>query len=389
MTENDYSTLLQKVAENFSDRTYENLMDEALDRIDDNLDKRAGSMVWNGNAPCLAEMAQIYLALDFIFTATYISTAPREYLIKRAADRSITPKEATKAVLKAKMNVKVPVGTRFSLEELNYSVIGYVENETTDEAFMHLIECETAGTDGNSFYENGQLIPIDYVDGLSAAVTAGVHTLGEDEEDTEVFRARVIESLRSIAFGGNIADYKNKALSFSGIGQVRVLPVWNGAGTVKLILMSTDVKNPTVGSTKITEIKEAIDPTENKGKGYGLAPIGHTVTVESVEEEEINVSLKIKLSSGADVDTAKAQIEKQIKKYFSSLAEKWQDGGDITVRLAYLQYLILDECKQIVDITETTISGEEERPEDEKDNPNYDVKDNKLPKLGELNIETE
>ena len=341
MTENDYSTLLQKVAENFSDRTYENLIDEALDRVDDNLDKRAGSMVWNGNAPCLAEMAQIYLALDFIFTATYISTAPREYLIKRAADRSITPKEATKAVLKAKMNVKVPIGTRFSLEELNYTVIGYVESETTDEAFMHLIECETAGTDGNNYYENGQLIPIDYVDGLSTAVTAGVHTPGEDEEDTEVFRARVIESLRSIAFGGNIADYKNKALSFGGIGQVRVIPIWNGAGTVKLILMSTDVENPTVSSTKITEIKEAIDPTENEGKGYGLSPIGHTVTVESVKEEAVNITLKVELASGADVDTAKAQIEKQIKKYFSNLAEKWQDGGDITVRISYLQCLLI------------------------------------------------
>lgn len=380
MTENDYSTLLQKVAENFSDRTYENLMDEALDRVDDNLDKRAGSMVWNGNAPCLAEMAQIYLALDFIFTATYISTAPREYLIKRAADRSITPKEATKAVLKAKMNVKVPIGTRFSLEELNYTVIGYAESETTDEAFMHLIECETAGTEGNNYYENGQLIPIDYVDRLSTAVTAGVYTFGEDEEDTEVFRARVIESLRSIAFGGNIADYKNKVLSFSGIGQVRVLPIWNGAGTVKLILMSTNSSSPTVDSTKIADIKEAIDPEDNEGKGYGLAPIGHTVTVESVAEEEINISLKIKLSSGTDVDTATAQIEKQIKKYFSNLADKWQDGGDITVRLAYLQYLILDECKQIVDITETTIGTKA---------ANYVVKNNKLPKLGTLTVTTE
>ena len=380
MTENDYSTLLQKVAENFSDRTYENLMDEALDRVDDDFDKRPGSMVWNGNAPCLAEMAQIYLALDFVFTATYISTAPREYLIKRAADRSIFPKEATKAILKAKMNVKVPIGTRFSIEELNYSVVGYVDGETTDEAVMHLIECETAGIIGNEYDKGKQLIPIDYVDRLSVATTAGVHTFGTDEEDTEVFRARVIESLRSIAFGGNIADYKNKASSFKGIGQVRVLPVWNGPGTVKLILMSTDVNNPTVDSTRIAEIKEKIDPTENAGKGYGLAPIGHTVTVESVKEEAINVSLKVKLSSGADVDTAKAQIEKQIKKYFSSLAEKWKDGGDSTVRISYLQCLIFEECKQqIVDITKTVIGTKAE---------NYDVKDNKLPKLGTLNIET-
>ena len=375
MTENDYATLLQKVVENFSDRTYENLMDEALDRVDDEFDKRAGSMVWNGNAPCLAEMAQVYLALDFVFTATYISTAPREYLIKRAADRSISPKEATKAILKAKTNVQIPIGTRFSLEELNYTVIEQVEEENTDEAFVSLIECDTAGVVGSSY--SGQLIPIDYVDGLTEAETASVYSPGTDEEETEAFRARVIEALRSIAFGGNIADYKNKALSFNGIGQVRVIPVWNGAGTVKLILMSTDVKNPSINETKINDVKAAIDPEENEGKGYGLAPIGHTVTVESVAQEEINIALTVSLANGTSVDTIKPLIEKQINKYFSALAEKWQDGGDITVRLAYLQYLILDEIKSIEDITETLIADSAK---------NYIVKNNTVPKLGTLTI---
>lgn len=386
MTENDYSTLLQKVVENFSDRTYETLMDEALERVDDNFDKREGSMVWNGNAPCLAEMAQIYLALDFIFTATYISTAPREYLIKRAADRSITPKEATKAILKAKMNIRVKEGTRFSLEELNYVVIGYIDDENTLDYFVHKIECETAGVEGNSNESGGQLIPIDYVDGLSTAETCGVYSYGSDEEDTEVFRARVIESLRSIAFGGNIADYKNKALSFNGIGQVRVIPIWNGAGTVKLILMSTNSESPTVDNAKIAEIKEAIDPEENEGKGYGLAPIGHTVTVESVAEEKINVTLRISISSGT-IEDIEQEINECIKDYFSTLAEKWQDGGDIAVRIAYLQYLILDKCKSVEDITETYIGGESE--DFDPKNANYEVKNNKLPKLNQLTVTTQ
>lgn len=389
MTENDYSTLLQKVVENFGDRTYENLMDEALERVDDNFDKREGSMVWNGNAPCLAEMAQIYLALDFIFTATYISTAPREYLIKRAADRSITPKEATKAVLKAKMNIRVKEGTRFSLEELNYVVVGYIDDEDTIDYFVHKIECETAGVEGNSNESGGQLIPIDYVDGLSSAETCGVYSYGSDEEDTEVFRARVIESLRSIAFGGNIADYKNKALSFNGIGQVRVIPIWNGAGTVKLILMSTNSESPTVDNAKITEIKEAIDPEENEGKGYGLAPIGHTVTVESVAEEKINVTLKISIASGTSGTTGdiEQEINECIKDYFSTLAEKWQDGGNITVRIAYLQYLILDKCKSVEDILETYIGGEAEGFDPK--NANYGIKNNMLPKLNTLTVKTQ
>lgn len=376
MTENDYENLLKRAVENFSDRTYENLMEEALDRVDDDFDKRAGSMIWNGNAPCLAEMAQLYLALDFVFTATYIGTAPREYLIKRAADRSIAPNEATKAVLKAKTNVRLPLGTRLSLEELNYVVVEQLDEENTDEAFVSLIECEMPGVIGSNYA--GQLIPIDYVDGLTEAKTAGVYSHGADEEDTEAFRERVIESLRSIAFGGNIADYKNKALSFDGVGQVRVIPTWNGAGTVKLILMSTQSNAPTVDEAKVKKIKEAIDPEENEGEGYGLAPIGHTVTVESVRQEDINVELTLLLKSGTDTAAVKKAVEEQINSYFSSLAENWQNGGDITIRLAFMQYLLLDSCTSVEDIASIQINGEMK---------NYVVKDNKLPKLGTLKIE--
>lgn len=48
-------------------------------------------MVMNGVAPSMAELAQLYIGLDFVFTATYLATAPREYLIKRAADRNMSP----------------------------------------------------------------------------------------------------------------------------------------------------------------------------------------------------------------------------------------------------------------------------------------------------------
>lgn len=37
-------------------------------------------MVMNGVAPSMAELAQLYIGLDFVFTATYLATAPREYL---------------------------------------------------------------------------------------------------------------------------------------------------------------------------------------------------------------------------------------------------------------------------------------------------------------------
>lgn len=374
MTENDYKTLCEMVTNHFSDKTYEQLMEEALGRVSDDIDKRPGSMVWNGNAPCLAEMAQLYLALDFVFTATYVNSAPREYLIKRAADRSIFPKAATPAVLRAKMNMNVPVGTRFSLEDINFVVTKQLGSEGDD--YVHLVECETAGAVGNGYA--GALIPIDYVDGLTRAETDGIYSAGTDEEDTEVFRARVIESMRSIAFGGNVADYKNKAMTFDGVGQVKVLPIWNGAGTVKLILMSSNLNSPTISEDRIASIKNEVDPTEKQGQGYGLAPIGHTVTVVSVKEKDVNVSMKAKLKTGVEQSAAIAEISKIINEYFKELSEDWEKRDNIIVRISHIESRVLERCNSVEDIDiGTTANGETKSLTLEKD---------EIPKLGTLNI---
>ena len=80
----------------FESRTYEALLSSALSRVASPVDKREGSMVMNGVAPSMAELAQLYIAADFVLQATYIITAPREYLIKRAHDRNMDPYERLK-----------------------------------------------------------------------------------------------------------------------------------------------------------------------------------------------------------------------------------------------------------------------------------------------------
>ncbi len=103
----------------FEGKTYEELLKSALSRVPPSLDKREGSMVMNGVAPSMAELAQLYIGLDFVFRATYLATAPREYLIKRAADRNMTPYPASAAIFRAEFNIEVPAGARFSCEDLN------------------------------------------------------------------------------------------------------------------------------------------------------------------------------------------------------------------------------------------------------------------------------
>ena len=67
----------------FEYNTYEVLVKSALSRVSNDIDKREGSMVFNGVAPSMAELAQLFIGLDFVFKATYLLTAPREYLMDR------------------------------------------------------------------------------------------------------------------------------------------------------------------------------------------------------------------------------------------------------------------------------------------------------------------
>ena len=209
----------------FEDQTYENLLANAMARVSSTFDKREGSMVYNGVAPSMAELAQLYIGLDFVFTATYIATAPRDYLIERAKDRGLSPKAASAAVFRAEFNIEVPVGSRFSCEELNFIVTERMTGEDTETGLSHKVTCETAGSAANDCA--GDLIPIEYIAGLTTAKLVELLIPGDDEEDTEVFRQRILDAVQSQAFGGNQADYKAKVLGIDGVAAVKVHPVWN------------------------------------------------------------------------------------------------------------------------------------------------------------------
>ena len=385
----------------FEDRTFENLLESTLARVPPTLDKREGSLVYNGNAPALAELAQLYIGLDFVFTATYIATAPREYLIERAKDRGLAPKPASAAVFRAEFNIEVPIGARFSCEDLNFYVSERMANEDTETGLSFKVICETPGTAANDY--TGALVPIDYIDGLTTANIVELLIPGDDEEDTEVFRQRILDALQSQAFGGNQADYKQKVLEIDGVAAVKVHPVWNGDTPPAQFIPSTDVqtwfnggmagvtnsaakawitaiynaalnKKLTVGGTVqlvimaannsapsdelIDIVQTAIDPTQNAGEGLGLAPIGHIVKVDGVGLTTINISTTIALAAGWSAANAKPLIENVIDEYFNELAEAWEGSQSLTVRISQIESRILQECSAFVlDISSTKLNN--------------------------------
>ena len=80
--------------------TYESILQRMLDRVPNNMDKREGSIIYDALAPAAVELQLMYIEFDTILNETFADTAQRDYLVRRAAERGITPYEATNTILK-------------------------------------------------------------------------------------------------------------------------------------------------------------------------------------------------------------------------------------------------------------------------------------------------
>ncbi|MDO4327016.1 MAG: baseplate J/gp47 family protein [bacterium] len=331
----------------FESITYEVLLKRMLDRIPSGIDKREGSIIYDALAPAAVELQNMYIELDWMLKQAFADTQDREYLIKRCAERGISPTPSTCAVLKGEFNKEVPIGSRFSIDLLNYRVTQKIGE------WVYWLECETAGSEGNRHL--GTLIPIQYIPGLTSAELTEVLIPGEDEEETEHLRSRYFASFHSQAFGGNVADYKQKAGQIAGVGGVKVYPVWNGGGTVKLVIQDSLYGVPTKEVLQL--VKDTLDPEEDSGKGYGLAPIGHQVTVEGVKGVEIEIRTHLMYQSGWNLEQCRSRIEATVEAYLQELNENWENTEGLVIRISRLESRLLD-VEGILDVSETSIQGE-------------------------------
>lgn len=378
-------------------QTYESILARMLQKalsINSNLDTREGSLVWYGDAPAAVELQNLYIALDTVLNETFADTATRPYLILRAAERGLSPQPASPAILQMAITpttLFLPLNTRFSIGELNY----YVSADRGSGNYE--LTCETAGEAGNNY--TGTVIPIEYVDGLETCKITSVLVPGEDEEDTELFRQRYFNSLNAQAFGGNQIDYIEKVNAIPGVGGVKVYRAWNGdlkpanmippkeaeawieglsgvpepvklwldtvyaaaknnmftvGGTVKLVVINSTFTVPS--PTLVEQVQTAVDPLQNAGEGVGIAPIGHVVRVEGVQEETVDLGFALYYQRGWSWEDVSGYVTEAINGYFLELAQSWADQDEaLVVRISQIESRLLG-ITGILDIANTTIN---------------------------------
>lgn len=379
----------------YDNETYEVILNRMLERVSDKLDKRPSSLIYDTHSSTAVELQILYIELEYLIKNSYGDTAAREFLVLLAKDRGLIPKPATKAVLKGEFtpsDIDV-TGKRFNIGDMNYVVIDQIAPG------QYQVQCEMAGETGNQYF--GDMIPVEYIAGLQTARLTEILIPGEDEEDTEDFRKRYLDSFDEQGFGGNRADYIEAVKKIDGVGNLKVTRVWNGgirpadmipgekvaewyqsvcdgldteiSSWLSNVYIAANEKKLTVGGTVlitvvnsgdygvasdvlIDRIQTELDPEENAGEGYGIAPIGHVVKVKSAEPVKVYVTAAITFDEGYGWSNLEMPIQEAVESYLLELRQAWADSSYTIIRVSQIETRIL-AISGILDIEDTKLNG--------------------------------
>ena len=310
--------------EQLQEKNFDYWLELVLSYVPENIDKREGSIIYDAVAPAAMVLAEQSLQLANIVKQTYVKTAQDEFLDYRATEYGTAryPATYTKALARAVGDTEdgtvdnIRVGDRFASvqdEPVFYKVTYVNENKT------FVLTAETAGTGPNSYI--GQVLPVTPNDRITYAEIIEVSAPARDTETDDHLRARLLAENRWLAYGGNVADYLDMTSKIHDVGATQVYPTWDGAGTVKLVILNNDLMP--ASQTLIKKVKEEIDPEESTTQGYGLAPIDHRVTVTAPETFTVDITMNVTIADSANVDTIKANIKTSLEEFFKSLRKDW------------------------------------------------------------------
>lgn len=347
----------------FEDYTYELLLEDVLNNAPQGIDTRPGSIFYDAVSGILLKVAKLYTDLDLIMELTSITTATGEALDTRAGEYGITRLSATKAKYYVTFEGVTPLaGERF------YTDGQYFRLAEDTEAGVYYLEAEIAGSSGNEIYSGTPAVPVNNIEGLTAATFGAIYENGTDEEEDENLRTRVQEKITGPAENGNKQHYKTWCESREGVGRARIFPLWNGPNTVKGVLI--DAEGKPCSESKVLEVQNYIDPATKgytasangreyvvgDGLGEGVANLGAHFTAVAATPLEITVAFEAELASGATKEAAEQEAEEAIEEYLKELVLTTVEAADIVVRVSAIG-AILSGLQNLLDYSNLRLNG--------------------------------
>lgn len=296
-----------------------------------------GTFTYDVLASNSIEFSKEEVELEQAYKAAFARSSWGEYLEMRAEEHGIFRKNAVRAVgtVTVSGNGFVPLGSIFQTETgVSFRTTTAVTISKTGDIS---VECTMPGIAGNVAAKTITKIPMS-ISGISSVTNADAMHDGFDEEDDDSLFNRLLFKVRQPATSGNKNEYLQWATSVAGVGKAIVLPLWNGNGTVKVLLTDTN-GNP------------ASSDLQNKVLSYieSVRPIGATVTVAAPTIFNVKVAIKPLDSKSASA----AAIQNVINDYFSS-----HQFDNLRITCAMIGKMILEDSRcGVNDYESLTING--------------------------------
>lgn len=310
------------------------------------------------------EFAKTEVELEELCQISFAETSYGDYLSLRAEEHGVIRKSAVAATgelqIKGTAGAIVPRGSLFSTDT------GMIFSTSTDctlstEGTVTVSAIAVLpGKSGNVVAGTIKKIPIS-IAGVQSVLNTEDFSGGFDEEsDTELLQ-RLLLHVRTPATSGNANHYREWALSVAGVKAAKVQPLWQGNGTVRVLVLDEDL-NP-AGTDLLKQVQTYIDANR---------PIGATVTVAAPTTQNIDISLSVSVHAGY-MDSYKADIQSAIQSYLTDLA------FDATqVSIAQIGKIVLD-TDAVDDYDSLMLNGSSK---------NVKVETSSIPRVGKLEVST-
>lgn len=295
----------------FDDRTPERIQAELLEPMSGQIQTREGSFAAELTGPVAVELHKVYRAIAAIIPAIYVDEGSGGFIDLAAGRYGITRKAGAKATASIRFEgaagAVIPSGTAF----LTSAGLEFDLDEDVILAANGLGEGTVTAIEVGERYnvpEGAMTQMLVNRTGLEHW-TSGAAQGGAEAETDQALVRRLYDHWRNPSTSGNVHHYEQWALSCDGVGAAKVLPLWAGPGTVKVILASPD-REPVDGAV-VSAAAEYIET---------MRPIGAAVTVESAKGLTVNVSASVVTDGSTTLASVKAVFIDLLEEYLRAVA---------------------------------------------------------------------
>ena len=291
--------------------SYDEMMEGVLAYYRGKYDVQEGSFLYELVSQLIYQIWGYYDALDAIEDMTFVNEDSGEYIDRRAAEYGITRKSGTKAkvtlTFSGEVGAEIDAGAEVEDDKGNVFSTDAAAAIGGGGVCSVPATCTEPGAAGNVAAGTIAYFASDIV-GVDEVTNEGKAEGGTDEETDAELMARLDAFRKRPATSGNAYSYEQWATEVDGIGYAIVRPLASGAGTVNVYVASSAKR--AVTPEKAAEVAAHIET---------MRPIGATVTVESVTETEIDITVKIKRSGEKTLAEITDAISASVTAYIENL----------------------------------------------------------------------